>query len=84
LALLNHACQLREDYQQRKHQSLIKLQQAINEARLADAQLFEADLHIGKVRHIVSKSGFQIPQPEVLHRKRGILMDGSKCFHHNI
>jgi len=80
LALFNHAHQNRGNYQQWKHQSLIKLQQAIDEAILADTQLFDADLLIGKVRHTISKSGFQIPRTKVFRRKRQVLEDGSMCF----
>jgi len=78
-ALFSQAWQLRQKFQGRQEQILIHLQNALAGARKAEIDLFNIDLYIGKVRHIITKSGFQVPrQPLLCREKQQILVEGSE------
>jgi len=59
-----------------KEQSLNQLQHALNKVELADKQLLEAEIHIGKVQHVVKKSGFQVPKIARTRRRRVLEVNG--------
>jgi len=53
VALITYAQQLKVLLEESKEQSLKQLQRALNKVELANKQLLEAEIHIGKVQHIV-------------------------------
>ena len=66
MALLAQAHQLRVTYEDQKQQSCIRLQLALDDAKIRDELLFNADIHISKVKHIIHRSGFQVSKRQVL------------------
>jgi len=80
MALLAQAHQLRAKYEDQKQQSHIRLQRALDDTKIADKLLFDADIHIGKVKHIIHKSGFQVLKIPVPRRKRPVLTDGGMFY----
>ena len=81
MAFLAQAHQLRVKYEDQKQQSLVQLQHALDDAKIADKLLFDAGIHIGKVKHIIHKSGFQVPKRLVPWQKRQVLTEGGMFYY---
>jgi len=76
VALITYTQQLKVLLEESKEQSLKQLQRALNKVELADKQLLEAEIHIGKVQHIVKKSGFQVPKITRTWRRQVLEVNG--------
>jgi hypothetical protein len=59
--LIGKACKLRQEYQEKKADSLLRLQELLDEVKWIDAKILEVDIHIGRIYHVVDSSGFEIP-----------------------
>ena len=75
-ALITYARQMKALLEESKEQSLNQLQHTLNKVELADKQLLEAEIHIGKVQHVVKKSGFQVPKIARTRRRRVLEVNG--------
>ena len=80
MALLAQAHQLRLKYEDQRRQSHVRLQRALDDAKIADKLLFDADIHIGRIKHIIHKSGFQVLKRPVPRRKRQVLTEGGMFY----
>ena len=76
--LIGQACELRVEYQEKKADSLRRLQEVLNEVKWFDDKILEVDIHIGKIYHIVVRSGFKIPPPAVSHQELTVIVEGGK------
>jgi hypothetical protein len=56
---------LRSKYEEIKSQQLLCLKQALANVQQADLQLFSVDMHIGRLQHLICKSGLQEIPPVV-------------------
>ena len=74
--LIGQACKLRVEYQEKKADSLRRLQELLNEVKWIDDKILEVDIHIGKIYHVVDSSGFEIPPPVIAHREHAVLVEG--------
>jgi hypothetical protein len=68
--LVSDACRLRIEYEDTKAQCLLHLQQLLVDMQKVDLQLFKVDLHIGRLQHLICKSGLQ-EVPPIIVRSRG-------------
>ena len=76
MVLITYAQQLKVLLEESKEQSLKQLQRTLNKVELANKQLLEAEIHIGKVQHIVKKSGFQVPKITQTRRRQILEVNG--------
>ena len=75
--LIGKACKLRVEYQEMKAESLCHFQELLNEVKWIDDKIFEVDIHIGRIYHVVDSSGFEILPPVVAHREHTVIVEGS-------
>jgi hypothetical protein len=68
--LISDARQLRLKYQETKSQYLVDLKKALADVQQVDIQLFHVDLHIGRLQHLIRKSGLQEIPPVVVRSAR--------------
>ena len=53
---------MRRKYEETKSRHLLRLKQALADVQQADLQLFYVDMHIGRLQHLICKSGLlEIP-----------------------
>lgn len=64
------------EYEEKKAASLCRLQELLNEVKQFDDKILEVDIQIGKIYHIVDRSGFEIPPPTVKRRENTVVVDG--------
>jgi hypothetical protein len=64
------------EYQEKKADSLRRLQELLNEVKWIDDKILEVDIHIGRIYHVVVSSGFKIPPPKVARRELSVVVDG--------
>jgi hypothetical protein len=76
--LIGDACKIRVEYQERKANSLRRLQELLNEVKWIDDKILEVDIHIGRIYHVVDSSGFEIPPPTIAHKQHTVVIDGGK------
>ena len=82
--LIGKACKLRVEYQEKKADSLRRLQLLLDEVKWIDDKILEVDIHIGRIYHVVDSSGFEIPPPIVAHREHTVVVDGGMWpYHHH-
>jgi hypothetical protein len=74
--LIGKACELRVEYQEKKADSLRRLQELLNEVKWIDDKILEVDIHIGKIYHVVGSSGFEIPPPVITRRELKVVVEG--------
>jgi hypothetical protein len=67
---------LRVEYQEKKADTLRRLQEVLNEVKWFDDKILEVDIHIGKIYHVVVSSGFKIPPPAIAHQERTVIVEG--------
>lgn len=64
--LVSDARQMRLRYEETRSLYLLRLKQALADVQQADLQLFHVDMHIGRLQHLICKSGLQEIPPPVL------------------
>lgn len=74
--LIGKACKLRVEYQEKKADSLRRLQELLDEVKQIDDKILEVDIHIGRIYHVVDSSGFEIPPPTIARREHTVVVDG--------
>lgn len=74
--LIGKACELRVEYQEKKADSLRRLQELLNEVKWIDDKILEVDIRLGKIYHVVVSSGFEIPPPAVARRELTVVIEG--------
>lgn len=67
---------MRVEYQEKKADSLRRLQEVLDEVKWIDDKILEVDIRIGTIYHIVDSSGFEIPPPIIAHREHAVVVDG--------
>ena len=56
------------------------LQDAATQLAEAEQQLFDAQLNLGRIRYILRKTSFQLPEPRVCDRARHVIeINGCEC-----
>lgn len=53
------ACKLRSEYQQKRANSLRRLQQVLDEVKWIDDKISEVDIHIADIYYVVDNSGLE-------------------------
>jgi hypothetical protein len=74
--LIGKACKLRVEYQEKKADSLRRLQELLDEVKWIDDKILEVDIHIGRIYHVVDSSGFEIPPPNIARREHTVVIEG--------
>jgi len=59
-------------------QCLFRLQQVLVDVQKVNLQLFQTDLHIGRLQHIICKSGLQEIPPVVVRSNRNVAEVGGE------
>ena len=66
-----------------KAESLRNLQEIINKVQWIDDKISEVDIHIGKLYHVVDKSGIEAPAPFVDRKKRTVVIEGREYYYYH-
>jgi hypothetical protein len=67
--LISDARRLRLEYEELKAQHVLHLKKAFANVQRADLQLFQIDLHIGRLQHLICNSGLQEVSPAIVRSK---------------
>ena len=78
--LVANARQLRVEYQDTRNQYLLRLKQVLDDIRRADFHLFQVDSHIGRLQHLICKSGFQEIPPIIDHPRQDVVVNGGEHY----
>jgi hypothetical protein len=78
--LIENACNLRVGYQEMKVEYLRRLQILLDEISRIDNKILEVDIHIGKIYHLVDRSGLGLPAPVVASKERTVVIEGSEYY----
>lgn len=57
-----------------KADSLYHLQKLVDKVKWIDNNILEVDIHIGRIYHVVNRSGFAIPPPTVARKENTIVI----------
>lgn len=74
--LLQRALEVREAFHTLKQDALARLQDALTDAKIADKRLFDIELQVGKLYHLIATSGFSIPLPVVQRQTFPVTTEG--------
>ena len=67
---MSDARQLRVQRAEAKARLLQHLEQALTDVQQADMQLFLVDMHIGRLQHLICRSGLEEIPPVVSHNRK--------------
>ncbi|KAF8871277.1 hypothetical protein CPB84DRAFT_1855089 [Gymnopilus junonius] len=79
-SIVEQALELREVFYSRKQDALARLQKALADAQIADTKLFNIEIHVGRLQHFITQSGFDIPPPVIKRRKLAVTTDGAAAM----
>ncbi len=74
--LILRASELRTTYLTKKADSLYRLQKLLDEVKWIDNKILEVDIHMGRIYHVVDRSGFGIPPPVVARQTGQFVVEG--------
>ena len=65
-----------------KAKSLCNLQESIDKVQWIDNKISEVDIHIGRLYHVVDKSGIEAPPLTVDRKKRTVVIEGREYYYY--
>jgi hypothetical protein len=80
--LIGDVQKLRIEYQEMKAKSLRNLQKLIDKVQWIDNKISEVDIHIGRLYHVVNKSGIEAPPLAVDRKKRTVVIEGREYYYY--